>query len=359
LNLLCAKRNVAIFSQSLQPGGSERQALYLAKALEYEHQVFFITFYKSTRQSEKNLSILNSLNVKHIELKGSWLKKIVTFYKLLKKEKIEIIFSYLLLPNFVGGLIGRLAGVKYSIGGIRSSKITKGKIWLNKMLQNHINKFTIYNNWTGYHRYSGKGFDASRALLIYNCIEFDKIYLKRENHDITKIISVGRFSEIKDYYTALLAVKSLIQAGNNIKYYIIGYGPSLSQIRSWIIEFELGNHVDVIINPPNIDEFYKQSDIFLLTSIFEGLSNSALEAMSFSLPLVLTNVGDNKKLLENDNGYLCKKKDHRAIAQKLEILVKNPNLRYSFGLKSFELVCKNHSLASFKEKYINLINSLK
>lgn len=353
------KRNIVIFTQSILPGGAERQALYLAEAIQNDHRVFFVTFYKVTEQAAKNLSILNALNVSQIELKGSILNKIVTFYKLLKIEKINIIFSYLLLPNLLGGMVGLIAGVKYPIGGIRSSKFSKGKIWFNRMLQNHINKYTIYNNKTGFQENIQRGFNPSRALLIYNCIELKTEKIIRKNPDIIKILSVGRFTELKDYYTALLAIKSLVQNINNIKYNIVGYGPYLPQIRSWIHEFELEMHVEVIINPPNIDEFYKLSDVFLLTSIFEGLSNAVLEAMSYSLPLVLTDAGDNKTLVENNNGFLCKIGDFKDIAIKLGLLVKNRELRNSFGINSFELVSKNYSFKSFKENYLNFIISLK
>ena len=352
------KRNIVIFSQSIEPGGAERQAIYLAEALQNIHVVFLVTFYKTNDQSANNLAILNSLNVTHIELKGNFIEKIVALFGLLRKERIEIIFSYLLLPNFLGGIVGRLAGVKHPTGGVRSSKLAKKKIWINKMLQNYVNEYTIYNNWHGFQKYTKCGFNPSRAVLIYNCIEIKNKPITRENHGIVTVLSVGRFSEPKDYYTSLLSIKLLLKEVQNIRFIIIGYGTLLSAIKSWIIELDLSEYVELIINPSNKDDYYKKSDIFLLTSVFEGLSNAAMEAMSYSLPMVLTDVGDNGKLIEKDIRFLCKAKDCNSIARNLEILVRNQDLRNSYGLRNYETICKNYSFEHFKHTYLTFIDSL-
>ena len=82
------RKNIIIFSQTIQPGGAERQAIYLAKALQNEHQVFFVTFYSPNANAASNLSVLNSLNLQSIELKGNILNKVAALFKLIKEEKI-------------------------------------------------------------------------------------------------------------------------------------------------------------------------------------------------------------------------------------------------------------------------------
>ena len=63
---------------------------------------------------------------------------------------------------------------------------------------------------------------------------------------------------------------------------------------------DLEKEVTILINPPNIHDILKSCDIYLSTSLFEGLSNSIMEAMSTGLPVIATDVGDNRYLLRMD-----------------------------------------------------------
>ena len=64
------------------------------------------------------------------------------------------------------------------------------------------------------------------------------------------------------------------------------------------------------------------ADLFLTTSIYEGMSNSVMEAMSFSLPIIATNAGDMKYLIEdNYNGFICPYKEPNIISNKLVELI--------------------------------------
>ncbi len=127
------------------------------------------------------------------------------------------------------------------------------------------------------------------------------------------------------------------------------------KIRSLINQLNLQKEVDILINPPNIPEILRSCDIYLSTSLFEGLSNSIMEAMSAGLPVIATNVGDNTYLVENSlNGFIVPCRDIKLIVEKLEYLINNEDARTEFGNNSRIKVENEFSEEKLLENYLSL-----
>jgi len=145
--------------------------------------------------------------------------------------------------------------------------------------------------------------------------------------------------------------------GASFEYIIIGWGILENDIKKWLSEYEIDDVTEIIINPLDLDEYYKNSDIYIQTSLYEGLSNTVLEAMSYSLPLVITDVGDNERLIRN-NGFLCNIGDTEQLYLGLVELTKSHKLRVEYGKNSYQLVKKNYSIEKFTSRYIEFIEML-
>ena len=133
-----SNKKILIFTQSLNPGGSEKQSIILANILSSYHNVTLLIYYENKIDSQL-MQTINS-NVKLKILKGTHLNKMIAIYKLLRKNKINIIFSYLLLPNLLGGIIGRISKVEYPIGGIRIANITTNDLDIGFQVRHEILK---------------------------------------------------------------------------------------------------------------------------------------------------------------------------------------------------------------------------
>ena len=350
--------NICIFVNTLLKGGSEKQAVLLAKLLKSDYKISFVIYYSEKIESELLEQLLKD-KIEIIKLKGTKIQKIWKYYKFLKHRSPHITFNYLLFPNFLGGIIGKIAGIKYTIGGIRSSVLEKNKIFLNKLSQNYVNRYTIYNNYKGLEFTNKYGFNNKKALVIPNCIIINKDSIEHKDKEIISILSVGRFDYSKDYFTALKTIKLLEQNKNHFNYTIIGWGEIANQIEKWIDELSLRNTVKMVINPPELTKYFIEADIFFQTSIFEGLSNTIMEAMNYSLPIITTDVGDNDKLvIHGKNGYLAKIKETTILANYAKELIQNHSLRTKFGEYGYNHLKKNYSNDIFKRKYIKFINSL-
>ena len=114
--------------------------------------------------------------------------------------------------------------------------------------------------------------------------------------------------------------------------------------------------INIYIRPDNVQDIVRNADIYLSTSLFEGTSNSIMEALNWSLPVVATNVGDNDHLvIDGVNGMLHSIGDAKNIAKSIAILIKNNELRNKYGLESNHNLRENYSMEIFEERYVKLI----
>lgn len=345
--------NVAIFIPTLRKGGAEKQAILLANALGEDNKILFILLYPELGIENELLEFVVVSDFELIKLEGPFFKKLYAFYQLLKNKKVDSLFCYLTKPDLLGAIIGRLSGVKHIYQGIRSAFLPKSKIIVEK-IASFFSSGIIINCYSGKEEFTRKG--LKKIIIIPNCYINPKQYLIREQKKKIGIISVGRFVPDKDYYTALASVAKLRDNFSDFIYTIVGYGELESDIRKWIKEFGLLDNVKIIINPTNIIELLQEADIYLSTSSFEGTSNSIMEALDTSLPVVATKVGDNYMLVEEEeNGYLSNVGDSDALAASLLKLVQNYEMRLLKGKKSNELLKSRYSFDIFRSKYLNLI----
>jgi len=185
-------KNICIFTNTLFSGGAEKQAVLLAKALNPKYQVWLVVYY-GEQVEQKFLDIIEENNIVVVYLRGTHLMKISSFYRFLKREKILVIFSYLLTTNFIGGIVGKIAGVKYFYPGIRNAELPKKKEKIQKFIQNSLSTKTIYNNYRGFEELEKNGFNKQKGIVIPNCFINNIKPIVRSKNDVVRILSLGRF----------------------------------------------------------------------------------------------------------------------------------------------------------------------
>jgi glycosyltransferase involved in cell wall biosynthesis len=359
------KKNIVpvfILSNTLKSGGSEKQSIYLTRVLSAYYDVKLIVYYGS-QYDGRMMELIDGYNVKVVWLKGTHLKKIFYLYRLFHLNKGGVVISYLATTNLINAVIGTLAGIRIKIGGIRNSKLKPYKHTIQKMVHNHLLTCSVFNNKQGVMELSIRGFNKNKSVVIHNGIEVEEPEKKTANHDTITILTVSRFVEQKDYKTAIIAFQKAIKLSKikqKVQYVIIGHGPLEMELREFVKECNLTGQIEFVINPANVNAYYKEADIYLSTSLFEGLSNSIMEAMSFSLPVVATDVGDNNLLVQDQQtGFLVKTKVKNDISQKLKLLIENPKLREDMGKKGYIHIKTNFSIEKFSQAYIQLIEKLR
>jgi glycosyltransferase involved in cell wall biosynthesis len=353
---------IAIICKTFLKGGAEKQALILAKLLVEEgFDVVLVNWY-GEMVDNRNLKFIHDNSLRYYPMSGGYLKKLSKFQKILKHDEISIIISYLTLANFISGISKVCNRNVISIGGIRNEKLPFYKLVIEKLIHNHLNNASVFNNYSAKEKFIRKGFDPDKIYVIQNAITIDTSQsIDRISNGEIKIVTIGRFVEQKDFSTALNAFGNLVARNRDKKftYYIVGYGPLENSIKSQAEKLNLSQKIKIIINPPDIQEILKKSDIFLSTSLFEGVSNSIMEAMATGLPIVATNVGDNKYLIKNgENGYLVPSRNIDQITDKLEYLAGSEEIRRNFGRNSVKLIEREFSKKKLIDSYLRLFSKL-
>jgi glycosyltransferase involved in cell wall biosynthesis len=356
-------QRIAIICKTLLKGGAEKQALILAKSLpEMGVDVCLINWYQGKADPE-NLKFIENNSINYFPLKGGPVNKLIAINKIIREENIQILVSYLTLANLVAGLSKVLNRKIRTIGGIRNEKLPFYKFIMERFIHNHINDLTVFNNYSGREKFRKRGFKSEKVVVIQNAIEFESQPARsgKNNGIEIKIITVGRFVKQKDYSTALHSFKLLKEKfkSRKFKYLIIGYGPLENEIRSLAYELNIADELEILINPPDVPDILRGSDIFMSTSLFEGVSNAIMEAMVAGLPIVATEVGDNKFLIRNSyNGYLVPCKNTGLMVQKLGYLCESVEKRNDFGRKSRTIIEKDFSKTKLVDSYVSLFSRL-
>ncbi|MFT4095293.1 MAG: glycosyltransferase [Niabella sp.] len=347
---------VLILVKNLTSGGAEKQSVLLAKALEDSCDVHYAIL-NARYQEPKYLQLLKEgSSVKVVAFQGSLPARFRKFCKYLKQHQIRHVFSYLTAANFYAVSAGKISGVQNIYTGIRNAYLPPAKAFIDRFLCNRVATKAVLNCYSGEKYFAEKGFNRHKMTVIPNCFEnIAAPKVKYKTDDRVRIISVGRFVEQKDYATALLCVDRLRKKYPGIIYQIVGYGELEAVIRSKVKELGLDNFVEIYINPGNIPDLLDRADIYLSTSVFEGTSNSIMEAMNADLPIVATDVGDNYKLvIKEKNGYLAAIKDVDEIVAALEKLITGEN-RTEMGQYSKTHLQEQYSVQKFRDTYQQLI----
>lgn len=350
-------KRVSILLSTIDSGGAEKQAVLLATLLAKHTEVNLIVLYGDHTEYKRNIDLLTESTVKVHKLIGNMLFKLRRIKSIIKESETEVLLNYLTMPNFVGSLVGRMCGIRV-YNGIRNSRMPKSKMLIEKIAHNLLATGTIYNCYSGADYFGNHGFRREKNIVIPNCFPDIEETIIRPDHKVKTIITVGRFDPQKDYETLIKSVSRLSR--NDFRLCIVGYGVLEEQIRTWVKEYNIENMTDIYIKPNNVSELERNADIYISTSFFEGTSNSIMEALNWSLPVVATHVGDNDHLvIDGENGFLHPIGDVNGLSASLCQLLDSAKLRNQMGQMGNLNLRENFSMEIFEKRYIDLIEGNK
>ena len=204
-----------------------------------------------------------------------------------------------------------------------------------------------------------------KSVAIYNPLNIkeikkkssEKIYINFfKNQKTLKIINIARFTDQKDHLTLLKAIKAVSKI-IKVELLIMGYGINKKKISAFVFDNNLNKIVKIIPFQKNPYKYLKRSDLFILTSLYEGLPNVLLEAMVLKKFIISSNcpTGPNEILQNGKLGMLFKMKDYKQLKKKI--------IEFNNNKKIFQkkIIAAYTSLNRFDfskncNKYLELIN---
>jgi colanic acid/amylovoran biosynthesis glycosyltransferase len=156
----------------------------------------------------------------------------------------------------------------------------------------------------------------------------------REGNRPLRILSVGRLEWKKGYEDALLAVRKLLDRGIPLVYRIVGDGDYLGAVGFARYRLGLESCVEFVGAVPRAEVLaeMEKADVFLHSAVSEGFCNAVLEAQAMELPVVCTDAdGLPENVADGETGFVVPRRDPSAMAEKLEVLARDPALARRMG----------------------------
>lgn len=213
------------------------------------------------------------------------------------------------------------------------------------------------------------GTNPNVITILRNAVDTKRFTpLKNENlrknykikEDDILLLFVGYLDTFKGIFEIINSFDKIKKDDNLAKLMIIGTGPKKSELQNKVRDLGLEKSVIFTgkVEPENIHKYYQAADIFVLPSHVDagGPPLVFIEAMASGLPVIGTDVGGIPEGVENNmNGFIVPPKNVEELAKKLEILIKDENLRKKFGINSLKKMRENSMTLEKKAgKLINL-----
>lgn len=182
----------------------------------------------------------------------------------------------------------------------------------------------------------GWGVPEDRVITVLNGVdgEADSLPLTRSSGPL-RVVFVGRLTNWKGVETLLLAVSEL----DHVEAIIVGDGPELPLLQAMSSQLGLENRVQFLgrLDKDQVREQMKRAHVLVLTSLYEGLSHTLLEAMALGLPCVAADRGGNAEVIDTGkDGVLVPAQNPKALRAALEMLQSDEATRNRLACAALE-----------------------
>lgn len=180
--------------------------------------------------------------------------------------------------------------------------------------------------------------------IIHNGIDIN-VFKPAENsepHKYFTVLCASRLSRRKGFNYVIDALAKIKDKYPDLRLIIAGgEGNAEKELKEQAKKLGLEDRIEFTgFITPNTEfvKYHRACDVFVLPSLNEGMSNNMLEAMASGIPIIMTPTGGAQELIKDGvNGYIVKFKDSGDIAEKLEKLINNPELKKQMGIESRKL----------------------
>ncbi len=210
---------------------------------------------------------------------------------------------------------------------------------------------------------------SNKTITIINGINTNTFTYKEKSTTLLKeldipvnfriIGTVGRLAEVKDQSTMINSLFKVRNKMPDTMLLLIGDGPLRTELEQLVNNSKLNNNVRFVGNREDVPDLLNLLDVFLLTSLSEGTSIALLEAMSSGIAPIVTNVGGNPSLVDdNINGILISPQNVNELTEKLIDLLQNDERRKKYAENASQKVREKFSIAKMIKEYEMLYISL-
>lgn len=295
--------------------------------------------------------------------------------RFLREEKVDLIHAQQYTPFFYAltsrGLFGRVPIVFTEHGRWHPDYPRKKRMLFNRIMIRKRDQFLGVGEAVRTALIRNEGLPQDRVDVVYNGINLapfdapptDRSLVRSElgfSPEDFLIIQVARLDSLKDHPTAIRAMRHVVKAMPHARLVLVGEGPERARIEPLIRELKLEGHVKLLGARRDVPRLLFAADVFLLTSISEGIPLTIIEAMAAGLPVVSTDVGGVREILGDPPvGYLAPAGDDWKLAEGVIHLANNPPIRKVWSeqgrRRAFEIFSEQTMHARYAEIFDSVI----
>ena len=357
---------IVILMSGLKMGGAERVAVSLSNFLANQNiDTFLVCFDNapSSYQINDNVKFINNPNkVVTSRIKG-FRQRTKFLVATLKEINPDVIFTMFCKVNyyalyykyFYNRKVKVVSSERCNPDSIDRKKIIK---ILNNISSNLCDGF-IFQTDRVRKKYSKKL--QKKGIVIHNPVSNPLVFKVAKESIRTKktITSMGRLEYQKGQDIMIKAWHKLANKFPDYQLIIFGEGKKRKELENLIVNLNLQGRVLLPGNSTEAILEVAKSQIFLLTSRYEGMPNALLEAMALGIPSISTDceMGPSELIQDQINGFLIPVDDVDSLASKIQMLLENPELCNKISIESRKIL-KTHSIDYIFGEYLAYFSSL-
>lgn len=336
----------------------------------YRHAIIclkgFSEFHKRLKRKDVEIITLNKREGKDFSIYGK-------LFKVFKRLNPDIVHTRN-LTAMEAQVVAAISGVKVRVHGEHGRDIfdLDGKNQkynlLRKTIRPFIHHFTAVSKDLEHWLINTVNVPQTRVHQIYNGVEHLRFHLD-DTAPIEALPSgfldgnpfvvgtVGRMAEVKDFPTlvkAFLLLREKLSVTNRpLRLVMVGDGVAKAQCETLLCAAGVEQFAWLPGEREDIPRLMSIMDLFVLPSLAEGISNTILEAMASSLPVVATRVGGNSELVsEGETGSLVSFGNPVALAQAISNYYQNDAMAHEHGRRAREIIEQRFSMDAMTNGYL-------
>lgn len=343
----------------LELGGAQKVALYVAENLDKKTYDEFLITGSGGILDDEAAAKFKVYKLANFVREVSPLKDLAALwriFRILRKEKPDIIHTHSSKAGILGRIAAKFAGIKVVVHTIHGYGFNETQrlpvkymyVWIEKFCALLTDKLIAVANEDIQKGLKYKIAKKEKFALIRAGIDtaFYKNYIvnpdfrKTLDSSETKIIAtIGPFKPQKNLGDFVKAAAKVCQSQNNVKFFIAGDGEGRPKLEKLISELNLRDKVILLGWRTDIADILYACDIFVMTSLWEGLPRTILEAMCCGKPVIANAVDGVKEIIDEEKtGFKVEPYNFGYTADKIVYLLQNPDVLKSMGKAAKESI---------------------
>ena len=356
---------VVLCIPSLQTAGAEKFVVDLATNLDCTKVKIYVAI---TRNNEIGIygELLKKQNIEIVDLSGkNVFQMFMKQYRFFQKIRPDVIHTNIgsLFHVMVMSKILNIKGRLYTVHN--EAKLLYGESKLRKKVYKLAFSFFGFEpvaicNSIKESFVEAFGSNYENMYTINNGVDIERFKPSDLSIDSQQIqfINTGTMYWIKNQKEIIEAFSVIAKKYSNVKLTILGDGQERNNLENLVKEKEILNKVYMPGICKNVEDYLKSADVYISSSLTEGLPLSMLEAMACGLPIITSNVGGCVDIVKTDlNGIVYRKQNTKELINAMDRIIKNTSYRKSLA-KNSRSMAESWSEKKCAEKYLNLYKLL-